>query len=98
MKRAYQDDHQFDEDAMPCVCSVCNGTFDLNDGSNHPRRENEIICEGCADDIEKEIEKEEEIEDLKSQIDDAVITIKDARNQLIELGVNVPTVIFTPFY
>lgn len=98
MKRAYQEDHQFDEDAMPCVCSVCNGTFDLNDGSANPRKENEIICEGCANDIEQEIEKEEEIEELKNQIDDAVYTIKDARGRLEELGHKCPFVIFTPFH
>lgn len=98
MKIAYTEPHQFDEDASPCICEVCNGWFDLDDGLDHPRKQNIIICEGCAMDIQKEIEKEEDIEELKSQIDDAVITIKDARTELENLGVSVPSVLFTPFY
>jgi hypothetical protein len=86
MKRAYQEDHQFDEDAMPCICSVCSGWFDLNDGSANPRKQNEVICEGCADDIEKEIEREDEIQELLDQISDAEYTIKESKARLAELN------------
>lgn len=85
MKRAYQEDHQFDEGAMPCICSICNGWFDLNDGSSNPRKENEVICEGCADDIQKELDIEEEIEDLTIQISDAEDTIKCCKKRLDEI-------------
>lgn len=86
IKRAYQEDHDFDEDAMPCLCTVCNGWFDLNDGAANPRKDNEIICEGCADDIQKEVDKEEEIEDLLTEISDAEDTISEAKKRLDELG------------
>ena len=90
MKRAFKDDHQFDEDAMPCLCSVCHGMFDLDDGAPNPRNDREIICEGCADDIEKEIEREDEIDELKSQIEDAKITIKNCYKRLGELDYHDP--------
>ncbi len=86
MKRAFLDDHQFDEDAMPCPCEVCGGWFDLEDGSEHPRKRNVTICDGCASDIEKEIEKEEEIDELLISISDAEITIKYAKEELQKLG------------
>lgn len=86
IKRAYQEDHDFDEDAMPCLCTVCNGWFDLTDGAPNPRKDNEIICEGCADDIQKEVDKEEEIDDLLTTISDAEDTISEAKKRLDELG------------
>jgi hypothetical protein len=85
MKRAFTEEHQFDEDAMPCLCEVCNGWFDLEDGAEHPRKPNITICEGCADDIQKEVDKEEEIEELQNQISDAEYTIKDCKEQLTRL-------------
>ena len=86
IKRAHKDDHQFDEDACPCPCEVCGGWFDLEDGLTHPRKDRLIICEGCAHDIEQEIEKEEEIDELLSQISDAEDTIKCSKERLDELG------------
>ena len=59
---------------------------------------NTIICQKCGDEEEKEIEREEEIEDLKNQIDDAEITIKDCRSRLSELGYEIPFNINTPKY
>jgi hypothetical protein len=32
MKRAFLEPHDFDEDAMPTLCMVCGGMFDLDDG------------------------------------------------------------------
>jgi hypothetical protein len=90
MKRAFTEEHEFDEDAMPCPCEVCHGWFDLEDGVPHPRKESLIICEGCAHDIEKEIEKEEEIEECLSLIEDAKITIKYNNQRLYELGYRFP--------
>lgn len=96
MKRAFLEPHDFDEDAMPTPCMICGGIFDLDDGATNPRKENEIICEGCADDIEKEIEKEEEIEECLSLIEDAKITIKDNNQRLHELGYRYPLPMKTP--
>lgn len=88
-----------DEMEMPTPCQKCGNIFDLNDGTGSVRWfPNTVICEKCGDEEEKEIERDEEIEELKNQIDDAKITIQDSRTRLQELGVEVPTVIFTPFY
>lgn len=87
MKRAFLEPHDFDEDAMPTLCEVCGGMFDLDDGSTHPKKDI-IICEGCAYDIEQEIEKEEEIEELKNQLSDAEWTVNHTKQQLEKLGVS----------
>ncbi len=47
---------------------------------------------------EKEVERDEEIENLKSQIDDARFTIREARSRLIELGIEIPSKVYTPDY
>ena len=78
----------FGEDDMPCPCEECGEWFDLNDGVTHPRKGRLVICESCANRIEKDIEREEEIEELLSSISDAEYTIKDARKRLQELGYN----------
>ena len=88
IKRAYQEEHEFDEDAMPCPCTVCGGWFDLEDGSEHPRKKGHVICEGCAHDIEQEIEKEEEIQECLDLISDAEYTINENKKRLQELGYN----------
>ena len=77
----------FGEDDMPCLCEVCNEWFDLNDGCTHPRKDHVIICESCADRIEKEVEREEEIEELQNEIHDAECTIENAKDRLRQLGV-----------
>jgi hypothetical protein len=86
IKRAYQEPHEFDEDAMPTPCTVCNGWFDLHDGAPNPRNEKEIICEGCAYDIQEVVDIEDEIEDQKELIQDAEYTIKEAKKRLDELN------------
>lgn len=70
---------------MPCVCEECSKWFDLNDGSRHPKKEI-VICEQCADRIEAEVEREDEIQDLLTQLSDAEYTVKSCREQLVELG------------
>lgn len=86
IKRAHIEPHEFDEDAMPVPCEVCNGWFDLTDGAEHPRKPNITICEGCAHDIRQEVDREEEIEDQLELISDAEYTIKHAKIRLQELG------------
>lgn len=84
---------------MPTPCQKCGKIFELNDGTQSVKWfQNTVICQVCGDEEQKEVERDEEIQDLKSTIDDAVITIKYSRERLIELGVDIPTVIFTPFY
>jgi uncharacterized protein (DUF2344 family) len=85
IKRAYPGPHDFDEDAMPTPCTVCNGWFDLTDGSPNPRNEKEVICEGCAHDIQQVVDVEDEIEDQNELIQDAEYTIKYAKKRLEEL-------------
>jgi hypothetical protein len=71
-------------------------TYDLNDWFGIGLRG---TYDKCGDEEEKEIERDEEIEDLKSQIDDANYTIKEARSRLMELGVDVPSLrVHTPDY
>lgn len=70
---------------MPCPCEVCGEWFDLNDGKEHPRNENLIICASCSNAIQIEVDREEEIEELRNTIDDAECTIRDAKARLIEL-------------
>jgi len=84
---------------MPTPCQKCNNWFDLNDGTGFANWfPNTVICQKRGDEEEKEIERDEEIEELKNSIDDAEFTIKEARSRLMELGVDVPTKINTPNY
>lgn len=86
-----------DEMEMPTPCQKCGEIFDLNDGFGSKKWfPNTVICQKCGDAEEKEIERDEEIQDLKVAIDDAEITIKDARARLLELGVDIPFKINTP--
>jgi hypothetical protein len=88
-----------EEMEMPTPCQKCGKWFDLNDGTGSAKWfPNTVICQKCGDEEEKEIECDEEIEDLKNSIDDAEFTIKEARGRLIELGIDVPTKINTPNY
>ena len=95
------DFQEFEEDEleMPTPCQKCGDIFDLTDGTGSVKWfPNTVICKKCGDEEEKEIERDEEIEDLKSQIDDANYTIKEARGRLFELGVDIPFKINTPSY
>lgn len=84
---------------MPTPCQKCGEIFDLNDGHGSIKWfPNTVICEKCADEEQIEIETDEEIQDLKNAIDDAEITIKDARTRLAELGVDIPFKINTPSF
>lgn len=88
-----------EEMEMPCPCKRCGKWFDLNDGFGSEKwYRNEVICESCHNEERQEIDRDEEIEDLISQIDDAEFTIKECRRRLIGLGVNVPVKVNTPNY
>lgn len=72
---------------MPTPCQKCGNLFDLNDGTGSTKWfPNTIICESCGNEEEKEIERDEEIEELQNSLSDAEWTIKDCNKRLIELG------------
>lgn len=71
---------------MPCPCQKCGGWFDLNDGRGSDKWfPDTVICEACANIEQKEIEIEEEIEELKCEMDDAEDTIKSGKKRMAEL-------------
>ncbi len=75
---------------MPCPCQKCGEWFDLNDGRGSQKwYPNTVICEKCAEEEEKEIERDEEITDLRNAISDAEITIRDSVSRLKELGADI---------
>lgn len=82
------EEFEHDEDAMPCRCEECHEWFDLEDGGNHPKKENLIICDTCTQKLEAAQERLEEIEELLNSISDAEFTINEARQQLITLNYN----------
>lgn len=77
-----------EEMEMPTPCQKCGEWFDLNDGCGSEKwYPNTVICEDCHEQERQEIERDEEIQELTDDISDAEITIKDAKERLIELGV-----------
>jgi predicted metal-binding protein len=81
-------DIELDEEMEePCPCQVCGVWFDLQDGSRSPKKPGIVICESCADEEQEEVDREEEIQELRDSIEDAAIAIRDAKERLIELGV-----------
>ncbi len=71
---------------MPTPCQKCGNIFDLNDGTASEKWfPNTVICNGCGANEYSEIEKDEEISDLKISIEDAEITIRDSHKRLKEL-------------
>ena len=88
-----------EEMEMPTPCQKCNDWFDLTDGCGSVKWfPDTVICEKCKALEDEEVEMDEEIERLKTTIDEAVDTIKESRDRLGELGQEVPFVLFTPFY
>ena len=85
-------DVELDEEMdMPCPCQRCGKWFDLNDGVGSEKwYPNTVICEDCGREEEKEIERDEQIEDLKSSLEDAVYTVNECRRELNKLGIDVP--------
>ena len=71
---------------MPCQCQKCKGWFDLHDGVGSEKwAPGAIICEDCEAIERKEIEIEEEIEELKSEIEDAEYIISSGNARMAEL-------------
>lgn len=71
---------------MPTPCQKCGDVFDLNDGLTSEKWfPNTIICEQCGEVERGEIDRDEEIESLNEQIEEAEYTLKSARERLAEL-------------
>jgi peptide subunit release factor 1 (eRF1) len=84
-----------EEMEMPTPCLHCDKWFDLNDGHGSEKwYPNKVICPKCGREEEAEIERDEEISELKDQITDAVYTIEDAKERLKVLGVHYENGIF----
>jgi hypothetical protein len=72
---------------MPVQCD-CGQWMELNDSwrKETPGADNVTICEDCHDKELAEIERENEIEDLQSAIEEAEYTLRESRKRLAELG------------
>lgn len=82
-------DEDYEESEMPTPCQKCGNWFDLLDGHGSKKWfPNTVICETCFSEEEEEIEKDEEIEDLKDSILDSKAEIREAIKRLRELGVD----------
>lgn len=77
---------------MPTPCQKCGGWFDLLDGCGSEKWfPNTVICESCSNIEEQEIELENDIDDLKREMEDAEFTLKDGKERLVQLSViNLP--------
>jgi len=89
----YEDDI---DNMMPIDCLKCGDIFDLSEGYESKKWfPNKTICPNCSELEDKEIETDEEIEDLNNLIDDAKITIRESVGRLNELGVTISVSIVT---
>jgi hypothetical protein len=71
---------------MPCQCQKCKGWFDLLDGvGSELWFPNTVICEECGNIEQKEMEIEEEMSELKSEIEDAEYTVTTGNARMAEL-------------
>lgn len=79
---------ELEEMEMPTPCQKCGEWFDLHDGYGSKKWfPKTTICEECHELEEDEIDKDEEISQLQETIDDAKVTILEAKLRLKELGI-----------
>lgn len=80
-----------EEMEMPTPCQKCNEIFDLQDGTGSEKWfPNTVICQECGDKEQVEMDRDDEIEELKIQLDDAIFTVNDCRKSLKRYGIDVP--------
>lgn len=76
---------------MPTPCQHCGEWFDLNDGCGSEKwYPGTVICVGCREKEKEEIERDEEIEEIKTLLSEAEFDVKEYRGQLREMGVILP--------
>jgi len=75
----------------PTPCQKCNEIFDLTGGYESVKWfPKTVICNECHTVESAEIEKDEEIQELRELIEDTEATIKDVRKRAFDLDLNVP--------
>ena len=80
----------YTEMEMPTPCRRCGEIFDLHDGRGSEKwYPGTVICEDCYALEEQEIERDEEIDELKEAIQEAEFTIKESKERLQELGATI---------
>lgn len=71
---------------MPTPCQKCGDIFDLNDGCGSDKwYPNTVICETCSIKEQKEVEIDEEIEELKLDITNTEWDLERWKKRLKEL-------------
>lgn len=82
----YEDDDEMD---MPTPCMKCGKIFDLNDGVGSEKWfPNTVICEKCGNEEEAEIERDEEIKEMKDGLSDAKYNVNFYTKELKRLGIS----------
>lgn len=77
------------EEPTPCV--HCGKWFDLQDGYGSEKwHSNTVICEDCFNEEKKEIENDEEIDEAKTQYEDALFTVRESKDTLHKLNAENP--------
>lgn len=72
---------------MPTPCQHCGETFDLNDGYGSLKwYPNIVICTKCNDEEVLEIERDEEIKEIKEIISNAEYDINHGNERLQKMG------------
>lgn len=75
-----------DEMDMPCPCTNCGDYFDLHDGQGSEKwYPGTVLCSTCAQQEETEIETDEEIEDLKVELEEANWSLNDAQQTITRI-------------
>lgn len=87
---------QDEVDSMECPtpCQKCNKWFELDEGcASEKWYPNIVICESCYEEEKAEIEKDEELDDLETRLQDAEYDVNDCKKELRKLGKEVPKII-----
>lgn len=87
---------QDEVDSMECPtpCQKCNKWFELDEGcASEKWYPNIVICEACHEEEKTEIEKDEELDDLETRLQDAEYDVNDCKKELRKLGREVPKII-----
>lgn len=76
-----------DEMEMPCPCQKCGEWFDLQEGRpSNKWFPNTVICAACEKVEAQEIERDEEIEEMTEQLQNAIYDLKEAQKRLTKVN------------